>query len=206
MILFGKELPDFPGRNPDLNPDEGEEHSVSITVTRDQIESLRKSFGIDVEAMVEDALIHQTYYEIGKMISKACFDKVEVEIESYELEKLLLKSTKRGNGFIILNVLLATIVQEYSDFEAYLRKSFESAMGTLYPLGILKDYKILVDPNLRFDDPKIAVITDNFYNFRPTSDIALVMEGTSAPKTVTKVMMNMKKPKTKVFKVNNIQI
>ena len=167
---------------------------------------MRAAYDIDVEAMVTDALVQETYYQIGNQISKACLKKKEIDIEASELESLFLKITKSGHGFIIVNVLLATIVQEYPDFEVMLRKNFESSMGTLYPLGSLKNYKVLVDPNLRYDDHRMAVITNNFYNFKPTSSVALVSEGTMAPKTVTRVIMNMKQPRTKVFKVNNLQI
>lgn len=201
MILFERELPDFPGRNPDLDPDQGKEHSVSISVSREQIEFARGDFDIDVEAMVTNTLLQQIYYEIGNQISKACLKKTPVEIEPDELEKKFLKITKSGHGFIILNILLADVVQEYPDFILSPLKSFESFGATLYELGYLNDYKIFVDPNIRFDDPRIAVVTNNFYNFKPTSKLVLVVEGTMAPKTVTRVMMNMKKPRTKVFKV-----
>jgi len=198
------ELPDFPGRNPDLNPDEGEEHSVSITVTRDQIESLRESFGIDVEALVRSALVNEVYMQIGKQISKACFNEESTEIDFSLLESLI--SNLKGFGFILTNLQLATIFQDYEGLNIIPLKEFGRNTGAIYELGKLGEYRIFVDPMLRWDDDRLAIINNNFYNFKQLESISLVAEGSMAPRTVTKMIMNTKKAEGKVFKINNIQI
>jgi len=61
MKIFDKEFPDLPGLNPDMDVSKEEEKSVSIKVTREQIEKLRDAFGIDVTAMVENVIFNEIY-------------------------------------------------------------------------------------------------------------------------------------------------
>ena len=206
MILFEKELQDLPGMNPDLDPDQGEELSCSITVTREQIEHIKQDFNIDVEAMVQDALIQETHHQIARAVSKACFNNREIQMEYRYLKEVFLNTLKRGYGFLLTNVKLGTLFQDLEDFESMpLNKGFHSP-ASIYQLGSLYEYKVFVDPMLRYDEDQIAVVTNNFYNFKQEKGLKLVLEGSMAPKTVTTIMLNMKKAKTKVIKVNNAQI
>ncbi len=206
MILFGKEVQGLPGINPDLDPQKGKEYDVAITVTQKQIQHIKQDFNIDVEAILQDALIQETHHQIARKLSKACFNNRKVEMEYKYLKEVFLNTLKRGYGFLLTNVKLATLIQDFEDFESMpMNKGFHSP-ASIYQLGNLYEYKVFVDPMLRYDEDQIAVVTNNFYNFKELKGIKLVTEGTMAPKTVISIMLNMKKAQTKVIKVNNAQI
>ena len=204
MKLFGKELPNLPGRNPDLIPSLGKEYPVAISVTREQSATLTYDFRIDVESLVRDALINETYSSIGRYISKTCFKKKSSDIEASLLEDFLYNL--KGYGFIIVNIKLGTLIQDMKDIELVQLKSLSQSLGTLYELGRINEYTIYVDPYLKWDEDLLAVVNNNFWNSEQWKDITIVAEGTKAPKTVSKISLNKKKPKSKVYKVNNIQI
>lgn len=206
MILFKKEFPDLPGRNIELPWDKGEEKRVSISVTQDQIVGLRDAYGIDVIAMVEDAISNEAAQQISVFISKECFKSSGIILEGEKgLNNLLLNLKESGEGFIITNIVVGTHIQDQSDFESKPLKTF-SNVGMIYEIGKLGGYSVYVDPFITYEDSKLAVVHNNFYNFEEVDQTVLITEGTKAPKIENKIRISKINSNSIVFNINNLSL
>jgi len=206
MILFEKEFQDLPGRDIELSLKEGEEKRVSISVTQDQIVGLRDAYGIDVIAMVEDAISNEAAQQISVFISKECFKSSGIILEGEKgLNNLLLNLKESGEGFIITNVVIGTHIQYQPDFELKPLKAF-SNFGMIYEIGKLGGYSVYVDPFISYEDSKLSVVHNNFYNFEEIDKTVLITEGTKAPKIENKIKISKINSNSIVFNINNLSL
>lgn len=206
MILFGKELPDLPGIDPELDPEEGKEYQVAIYLKTDEAKALGKTFRIDVNATINDAIVSETFMSLSKMVAVDAFFPGKDDIKELEGIKELVEELKSNKGFVIVNVALGLALQDIDQFNLLpLNKSLKSYAG-LYQIGAISDCKVFIDPMMLYGDNRACAVSNNFYNFAEgSSELSLILDG-MVPKTKITFKFNSKGAESKVFKVNNIQI
>jgi hypothetical protein len=200
MQIFKKEFPDLPGLDTEIDSSNGEERSVSCSVTQEQIQGLKAAYGIDVEAMVTNVITNETYFSISKEISKKIFSGENYE-DIKELEKFL--DNDDLEGYLITNVAIGALMFDYSQFLASPIESITSS-GSMYLAGTFKKLKVYIDSMLCWDDKRLAIFNKNFFNFKAEDEnLAIVVDGHSAPKIVAKIRIRIDDPQSKVYTVNN---
>jgi len=204
MKIFEIEFPDLPGRNPDINPNKGKRYQTGVAITRDQIEGFKEWPGVDVKALVNSALINEIYQSISNKISKLVFEKESTEIEFNNVDAVF-NFIKTNNAFILTNVKLGSFISNQLKFKP-VKLDLPFLPGSVYKLGILKNIDVYVDPNLRWDDERLAIVYNNFWNWKPlkitkqTKDIVIV------PKMIIEMKLNTKDVISDVYKINNLKI
>ena len=208
MKIFKVEVPDLPGRDEKLNPEDGKECCVSVAITKEQVITFNNE-GIDVIKMTENILSQETAQSIAKWISKSIFNQRVHEVSKEELRKSIKLISEFGEGFILTNLHVATLIE--STWGNIVKKetinNIISTFGMIYSLGKIGNYKLYVDPNLRYSDNKLAIVTNNFWNYKESNpDIKVITEGAGAPKLVAKTKVIVEDPESKVFSVNNLKL
>jgi len=95
MKIFEKEFPDLPGLNPNIDPEKGSEHQVTVTMTHKQINELKEKWNLDVMPMINNAICGEAYLTISKQISKLIFKSNAKKInEKYEVVPTQVKPFK----------------------------------------------------------------------------------------------------------------
>ena len=205
MKLFKKEFPDFPGRNKKISLKKAKEYKVACNITREQTESLRGDFGIDVVALVEDAIANESMQSILKNANQKCFKSRGININGDdEFDNLLVALSEGGKGYIITSIGVGAAIS-YSD--KYLAEPLETmyTAALMYKQGMIGNYELYIDPYMEYSDTRLAVVHGNFYNFKEVEDTKLISEGTMAPRVVVSVKFKAKKPNSIVFNINDIK-
>jgi len=206
MILFGKELPDLPGIDPELDPEEGKEYPISINLKVDEAKALEKIFNVLVNPLINDAIISETFMSLSKHVAAKSFAPGKDDIKELDGVEELVKELASCKGFAIVNVQIATALQFSSQFSSSpLQKSLSTHIG-LYQVGVILNCRIFADPMMLWGDTRVCAVSNNFYNFAEgDSELSLVPD-VIFPRTIVKYKFHSKEAESKVFKVNNIQI
>lgn len=103
---------------------------------------------------------------------------------------------RRGPAnFIVLNVQLATAIQDNAQFTAApLTNAINQNNGSLYPVGTIAGMTVYVDPNMRYDDTRVLVGRKGadeepglkFMPYMMAESIQTIAEGTMSPKIAVK--------------------
>ena len=204
MKINKRELPYLPGKDKNLDAEKGKEYTVKITVTQEQIQTLNSKFGIDAVPMVEDVVNNEIAQSIASQVSKSIFNQRIYEVSKEELQKSVNLISEFGEGFILTNV--GTLIEMTWPELKTIKHDTISTFGIIYKLGKIGNYELYVDPNLRYNDNKLAITTNNFWNYKESEDVTIITEGVGAPNIIVKTKVIIKDPKSKVFSINDLKI
>jgi|AntAceMinimDraft_18_1070375.scaffolds.fasta_scaffold172317_2 hypothetical protein len=231
MIIFNKKFPDLPGLNPNIDPKKGSEHTISVSITQEQIKEFKEKWNLDVINLTTNALRDEVYLNISKEISDLAFKKKEkpskhiwdgpheINWDDINNKILMLVTTynsfhdtpKNDHTFIITNLKLAILLQKQNNFKS-IEVTSVHAHG-LYKIGMLeakkddiysKNVDVYVNPYLEWKNNKMAIIFNKFWNWEKIS-ISMTAEKTMAPKQVLKLKFNNKKINSDVYELINFE-
>lgn len=195
----------FPGI---ANPTEN--FTISASVTKTQMEDLKKGWGIDVFQMVKNALDGEMHMSISKLISDISFQGDVIEINKEKLYEKIKSINKPW--FAITNMTVATYLQAGADFLSDEFNIHNRLMG-LYCVGKYAGNKFYVDPYLRWDDNRITFVFNDIIIYDIPTEKQInkknikIIENT--PNNLL-IQINFKVKKFKadneIYKVNNIDI
>lgn len=198
MKLFERELPDLPGLDFEIDASEGEERSICCSITGEKINEINETWGIDVTALVTNAIVNEAYLSISKETSRKVFSGESPE-DIEDLRKFL--DDDKLEGHLIANAAIGTVISDYPEF-LLMPIDVLSNHGVMYLLGTFKKLKVYVDPMMRWDDQRLAIFNKSFFNFKEDKT-QVVVEGTLPPKVVVKLNIKINDPESSVYLVKD---
>ena len=196
----------WPGRDKSLEVELSDENKnqISAKLSREQIQEL-ESVGVDLELMLQSTLLNEATNEIHRRMSKKIFENSESSITVNSTNKLS-KFIKKENGFIIANSQIGAALQNSEDFITSSIELNSRSIG-LYSIGKIYDKDIYINPYLKWDDNKLALVTNNFYNFEvdPSFNISIVAEKTMAPEIKFSFYMDFIEPECKIYSFDSVE-
>ena len=207
MKLFEREFPDLPA----IGKPEWQEARVTATVTREQIAEINTTYGIDAIAMLESAIHNESYQQLCRLISKVIFTPRPEEIKWQKTAlwlKDLLEKKKGKNKFVLTNGGVGTALEYIDDFELepLKNKTVLNNFGSFYKIGKIFDTDVYVDPNMRWDNNELAIVSGNILEFKEDSGAKVVEEATFQPRVITTIKYKLYHPDSDVYKINDFQI
>lgn len=209
MILFKKEFPDLPGRNMELDPKEGKELSILLNLKIEEAKALGEIHGVNASLMINDALSSETFMMISKRVATDAFKPCTNNTRELNSIGDLIKELEEFYGFAIVNVKVATALQEDSSFSMEPTGKILAFHPGLYKVGNINNCEIFADPMMLWEDTRVCMTSNNFYNFDldEDGDEELIQSAEIIfPKYKKTIKFISEEPDSKVFKVNNIQI
>ena len=166
FTLESKDFPSLPAINQSLSLEEAEDHKIYIDVPADYLTKIKDKLGdVDVVTLLNSAMINEAKQEIAKQITKAAFKGQN--FEDISLEDLAEVFRNSRAKYAICSVRTGANIQEREEYKSKpLQNSFASNPGVTYEIGKWHDIQIWVDPFLSWDDKRIALIEEDFLNFR----------------------------------------
>lgn len=172
------------------------DYYVNFDISSGLAINISDAFNIDVEAEVMNAMISEVNYTLSKNALNKMFS---TDTQTYtEFDDLVdihkICCVKKNKPVaIITNGHVGTHLQDqpfYTNEMFSDEKTKNITNGLPYLVGEFNDVKHFVDPNMRWDDDRICLLFNNFYNFK------LYVSDDSVLAFVKQV-----KPKVKLFKL-----
>ena len=209
MKLFGKEFPDIPGRDKKLDAERlGIEHTVRVELPKEEAKDAKDiEWDKNTLGMIEDVVYQESARSIAKAVSKSIFNQRVHEISKEDLKKSIELISEFGEGFILINTHLATLIEMTWDGLLELEENkVTHTVEMIFKMGKIGNYELFVDPNMLYNDNKLAITTNNFWNYKESENVKLITEGTAAPRITAKTKVIVNDPKSKVFSINDLKI
>lgn len=203
MKILKQEFLDLPG----LGKASWETGTISIMVTQDQIQEMEKLHGIDVIAMVENAIANEVYQFLAKTISNVARNKKSEEIKwqrtsAYWLSDLIAKQKPL---FIITNLKVGVGLQDMSGFENKDMAQSFSSNGCLYELGKWDGVPVYIDPNMLYSEEELALVGNDFLEYEVDEEtVKIITEGTNAPKITINFRYKISGVKSTVYEIKEL--
>ena len=204
MRILNKEFDDLPG----VGKSEWTDGRISMSVTREQIESFKADHGLDVEEMVKGVLANEVYQSLSKVISTTVRNRKPEEIKwqkdtAFWLSSLLEKCKPL---FIVTNLSVAANLQYIQQFQTKKLDNNMSANGSLYDTGTFDGVPVYVDPMMLYDEKELAIVESNFLEYEIDEEkVKLVMEGTSAPKIEINFRYKINEAKSSLYEIKELE-
>lgn len=164
MKIFGKEYEDLPGLNLDIDASKGEEFELRLQNSRKQLEDLLNS-NYDLNIVIKNIISNEIYNNIARIISKELFSKkIEHTIEDLHA---FLDNNKLGK-YIITSSSIGYYITEYEKFNP-IPNDILIPKSNINLIGYIGETKIYVDPYMMWIDRKMAIFSDDFFNFKEGS-------------------------------------
>ena len=203
MKILKQEFLDLPG----LGKASWDTGTISIMVTQDQIQEMEKIHGIDVIAMVENAIANEVYQFLAKTISNVARNKKSEEIKwqrnsAYWLSDLIAKQKPL---FIITNLKVGVGLQDMSGFEKKDMAQSFSSNGCLYELGKWDGVSVYIDPNMLYSEEEMALVGNDFLEYEVDEEtVKIITEGTNAPKITINFRYKISGVKSTVYEIKEL--
>lgn len=204
MKILKREFNDLPG----IGEGDWEIGTISISVTREQLQDLDKLTGIDPIGMIENVIANEVYQNLSKVISTTARDKKPVEIKwqrnsAYWLSDLLSKCKPL---FIITNVGIGAGLQDMEQFKvAKLDKVFNHN-GAIYELGEFDGVKVYADPMMLWSQNELAIVENNFLEYEVDEEtVKIITEGTLAPRITLEFKYKINSVKSSLYEIKEFE-
>jgi len=203
MKILKQEFFDLPG----LGKASWDTSTISIMVTQDQMQEMEKIHGIDVIAMVENAIANEVYQFLAKTISNVARNKKSEEIKwqrnsAYWLSDLIAKQKPL---FIITNLKVGVGLQDMSGFEKKDMAQSFSSNGCLYELGKWDGVSVYIDPNMLYSEEEMALVGNDFLEYEVDEEtVKIITEGTNAPKITINFRYKISGVKSTVYEIKEL--
>lgn len=198
---------DWPGRDKQLKIDTSEENElhISLSMTHEQIHSIEQ-FNVDVNALIESTLYNQVLANIQNMVNKSAFNLNVNGTETHTFDNIegLQKLLKFKSGYALLNVQLAAVIQDYPEMVLMPTTKMAATNGEqMYQIGSFGNVKIYVDPCMKWDDNRCAIIENEFYNFKIGRQYTSVDDGAMAPQMIIPCYINITPPDNTIVTIKS---
>ena len=176
-------------------------------VTQDQMQEMEKIHGIDVIAMVENAIANEVYQFLAKTISNVARNKKSEEIKwqrnsAYWLSDLIAKQKPL---FIITNLKVGVGLQDMSGFEKKDMAQSFSSNGCLYELGKWDGVPVYIDPNMLYSEEELALVGNDFLEYEVDEEtVKIITEGTGAPKITINFRYKINGVRSTVYEIKEL--
>jgi len=200
------------------------QHNVMIHLEHDKIIEFEK-IDINFYETIYDIIKNEVSTFVQKEICDFAFNsspikEIDDDVNYYNHSLLafvddeVLKNST--NAFIITNGCSASVMQNHKNFSCAIVNHMLrlNNAGALYTIGKIGNIQVAVNPYMRWDDNRVAVIYNNFYDFsfemRPSqeieSEIQSVRSTNGFSKTICVGVISVKfsDVKTNLIKVNNL--
>lgn len=202
MKIFDKEFPDLPGLDQNIDVSGGEEKSVSVKVSQENIETLKEKWDINVEAMIQNIILNEIYIGMGRSMCQKVLSGENAEEINDLFQFLEDKEEKKDlRRYIITGIKIGAMIQDYPGFVSAPLEPLNHP-GSPYLIGRIGESEIYVDPYLEYSDNRLGMFSEGFWNYETTST-QIVVKGTSSPNILAKYRIKSEDPKSEIYLINN---
>ena len=201
MEILKRPFKDLPG----IGEGEWVTGTISMSVTREQLQDLDKLTGIDPIGMIENVIANEVYQSLSKVISTTARDKKPIEIKwqnnsAYWLSDLLSKCKPL---FMITNVAIGAGLQDMEQFEVKKLETTFNNNGSIYELGKFDGVSVYADPMMLWTEKELAIVENNFLEYEVDEEaVKLVTVGTEAPKITLDFKYKINGVNSKLYTIN----
>lgn len=176
----------MPGRDDSLIVDINEENEFYVSMRlNNSDESLLDTFNIDRDLLSNSILYKECETNIQRQITKNIFSVNKLNIQYIDKIDELIQIIKSKTGFVITNIQIGYALQNSIDFMSLsLNNTSSTASAMLYQTGVIKDVSVFIDPYMSWDDNRLAIIEDNFYNYHIDTSINIIINKMSKTKKI----------------------
>jgi hypothetical protein len=193
----------------DENDKEIIKDKISLPLRSFDVQNIEKS-GLILDITLQNMFYGEIKTKIYNIVLKHIFNsnnikKIDGSL-SYKSDSELYKLLNNNNDYtLVSNVQVGTVISDMSIYN-YINIKNITTNGHMYEYGNIYDNAICIDPYMRWDDNRMAMVFNKFFNFKIDSLVDLKYIDTFTPALDADIYIKFNDVIVDLYQVENIQI